>query len=132
MQNLPDYPVFGHRDEAFSVDLNDEALTELALIRPHDKRAVLVRILNGATAIDQFVISARPTKVSPFVNWYATTADYTTLEGPLQGTSGDLTGLGVAGVGWLLIYPKGAEAIRIEIARASGGNSTVTAEVGLD
>ncbi len=132
MQNTPDYPIFGHRDEAFTVDLDDENLTILADIRPHDKRVIFVRILNGATLLDQFVISARPTKASPFVDWYATTADYTTLEGPLQGTSGDLTALGVAAVGWLVIYPKGVETIRIEVARATGGNSVVTAEAGLD
>lgn len=127
-----DYPIFGHREVAFTVDLDDENLTVLADIRPHDKRAILFQVLNGAVALDQFKISARSTVDAQFVVWYATSTDYTTLEGPLQGTSGDLTILPASDEGWFLLYPKGAETIRIEIARAAGANTTVTAEVGLD
>lgn len=131
-QEFPDYPIVGHREQSFSVDLNDENPAVLADIRPKQRTWVKVQIVNGAVALDQFKISGRATKAANFVTLYETSTDYTTLAGRLQGSSGDLTILGAGQEGWVWVHVKGLETLRIEVARAAGANTTVAAEVGAD
>ncbi len=130
---FPDFPIVGHREQDdFSVALNDENPAVLADIRPQGRTWLKLQILNGVTALDEFKISTRSTKGANFIVEYESSSDYTTLAGRLQGTSGDLTILGVSAEGWLWIFLKGVETIRFEVARAVGGNSVVTARAGTD
>ena len=112
-----------------SVTLADETLTTVAEIPTAKIESLFVEVTVSVTALDQFVIAGRPNADGAFNTLYSLAADYTSPTGILIAASGDLTALSAA-TGWFLIYPRGIEVLRIQVARAAGSDAPVILEAG--
>lgn len=122
-----------------TVVLTDENLTTLMEIIAFGLKSIAFSTTPVGNKFDQFEIQGRPSAVAPYHTLYALTADYTpTPAGILIGAYGegagadDLTNLADGANGGFLLYPQGYNAIRVQVARASGSNATVNAWAGFE
>lgn len=110
--------------------LLDEVLTEVGEFVVADMDAITFHFSNAGNALDQFVVSGNSIKDGTYEILFNGATDFTSPAGIMIGASGDLTSLADAATGWFLLYPKGFYAIKIEIARASGDDTTLTTNSG--
>ena len=108
-----------------TVELVNENLRNTGPVLVTDIDAVTVRINHNGNALDQFSIEGRIADGTSFQVLFDEAADFTSPAGILIGASGDLTSLASGATGWFLLYPKGFKFIRIQVARASGANTTI-------
>jgi len=116
--------------QSATVTLEDEALTTLITIPTARIERMTIQIDVVTTALDQFEVQARPSTAAAFNTIFSSSSDFTTASDVMIKASGDLTALGAASTGWIILFPSGWEQTRIQIARAAGSDATVTAFVG--
>jgi len=112
------------------VTLIGEGLTKLADIPCNSIKRICVVIVVATTALDQFVISMRPNDSQDFIVIRNAGSQFTTEVLPLVEASGDLTALGAGATGYFIMDVAGFDAIRIEVARASGDDALIILEAG--
>lgn len=110
--------------------LSDETLTTIATFDVSDTARIFVEIANTVTAFDQFAITARASANGGYQTLYSAAADYTSPQGLLIGTSGDLTTIAAGSSGWFVMDVSGLESVVIKAARAAGSNAVVTVYAG--
>lgn len=128
-----------HIEQEATVTLTDENLTTLMTIVSFSLKSIAFAVDNAGNVLDRFEIQARSTALAAFFPLFSVTADYTPtplgiLIGVYANGSGgdDLTRLGNGADGGFLLYPQGYESIRVQVARASGANTTLNARAGLE
>ncbi len=120
-----------HRERAqVAVVLNDETLTLIDTIIVTNYDAITIYVSNSGNALDQFEIAGNAIRDGTFEILFNAAVDFTSPAGILIGASGDLTTLADGASGWVLLYPKGFFAIRIQAARATGADTTLTQNSG--
>jgi hypothetical protein len=80
-------------------------------------------------ALTDFTVDFRVHASGSYVNIATDAADYTSLEGPILGASGDLTAASSSGTHWLKLDVTGVQSVRIQAASTS---ANVTGHYGLN
>jgi len=111
------------------VVLDSENLTTLMEIPIEEMKRVFCVITNTVTSLDQFEIQARSNDGQDYVTLRNSAGEFTSPRGVLIDSSGDLTALGAA-TGWFICDVESFQSLRIQAARASGSNATVTLQAG--
>ncbi len=120
-----------HRERVqVAILLIDETLTLIDTIVVTDYDAIAVFVANAGNALDQFEIAGNAVEGGTFEILFNAAVDFTSPAGIMIGASGDLTSLASGASGWFLLYPKGFYSIRVQAARASGANTTLTQNSG--
>lgn len=119
-----------------TVTLTDETLTDIYtfpedMVRSMD--TVAVEIVNTVTALDQFVVLGKVSENGAYVVLADAAADFTesTMAKIIRAARPVLTSLGVA-TGILVVDVRGLYGLKLQAARAAGGNSVLTIRAGGD
>lgn len=110
--------------------LDSESLLTVMVIPTRELSVLFLDIAVTVTALDQFEIQGRPNEDASFRTIKSAGSDYTSPTTILTDASGDLTAIGAAANGWLIMNCRGMESVRIQAARAAGSNATVTLQGG--
>ena len=117
---MPAWPAFERMDEVSNTDVDSlETVGTFTKIAGHARCVFQVTV--GVATLTDFDIAIISHPSGTFSTAYSVSADYTSPQGILIGTSGDLT-VQAAGVGWLILDVSGLSAVRFS---AAGTNSTV-------
>lgn len=112
--------------EHLDVAVPNTGLTSLAEIVVAGVNRLFLQVAVSGQALDQFVISARSRKNSPWSVLYSGSADYAVPRGVMIGVSGDLSTLAAGDTGDIVVDVRGFYELRFEARSGNAAGSTVS------
>jgi hypothetical protein len=109
------------------VEVAQSGLTTLCTINVENYERLIAQIVVAGQALDAFQIQVQTN--GDFFSLYSTAADFTSPQGLLVGSSGDLTTQAV-GTGWLILDVRGVSHVRLQASSGNVAGSTVSVYAG--